>query len=39
MLEAAFRQIAKDDRSDIVLVSGDTTNNGEVESIGNALPC
>ena len=32
VLEAAFRQIAKDDRSDIVLVSGDTTNNGEVES-------
>lgn len=32
VLEAAFRQIAKDDRSDIVLVSGDTTNNGEAES-------
>ena len=32
VLEAAFHQIAKDDRSDIVLVSGDTTNNGEVES-------
>lgn len=32
VLEAAFRQLAKDDRSDIVLVSGDTTNNGEVES-------
>lgn len=32
VLEAAFRQIAKDDRSDIVLVSGDTTNNGETES-------
>lgn len=32
VLEAAFHQIAKDDRSNIVLVSGDTTNNGEVES-------
>lgn len=32
VLEAAFRQIAKDGRSDIVLISGDTTNNGEVES-------
>lgn len=32
VLEAAFRQIAKDQRSEIVLLSGDTTNNGEVDS-------
>lgn len=32
VLQAAFRQIAKDGRSEIVLVSGDMTNNGEVES-------
>ncbi|MBE6834935.1 MAG: metallophosphoesterase [Ruminococcaceae bacterium] len=30
VLEAAFRQIKKDDRTDIVLLSGDTTNNGEL---------
>lgn len=29
LLEAAFRQIAEDTRTDIVLLSGDTTNNGE----------
>lgn len=29
VLEAAFRQIKKDTRSDIVLISGDTTSNGE----------
>ncbi|MCR5483982.1 MAG: metallophosphoesterase [Clostridiales bacterium] len=29
ILNAAFRQIANDDESDIVLVAGDVTNNGE----------
>ena len=29
-LRAAFTQIAKDDRSDIVLLSGDVVNNGEM---------
>ena len=32
MLEAAFAQIAKDDRTDIVLLSGDTTSNGDFDS-------
>ena len=32
MLEAAFAQIAKDDRTDIVLLSGDTTSNGDLDS-------
>lgn len=32
MLEAAFSQIAKDDRTDIVLLSGDTTSNGDFDS-------
>ena len=31
MLEAAFTQIAKDDRTDIVLLSGDTTSNGDFD--------
>lgn len=30
VLRAAFRQIARDGRSDIVLLSGDVTNNGEM---------
>ena len=30
LLEAAFRQIKNDTRTDIVLLSGDTTNNGEL---------
>lgn len=30
LLEAAFSQIKKDTRSDIVLISGDTTNDGEM---------
>ncbi len=32
MLEAAFAQIAKDERTDIVLLSGDTTSNGDFDS-------
>ncbi|MDR1465520.1 MAG: metallophosphoesterase [Oscillospiraceae bacterium] len=32
VIRAAFRQIAKDGRSDIVLLSGDVTNNGELTS-------
>lgn len=32
MLEAAFSQIAKDERTDIVLLSGDTTSNGDYDS-------
>lgn len=32
LLEAAFSQIKKDGRTDIVLLSGDTTNNGEISS-------
>lgn len=32
LLEAAFLQIKKDGRTDIVLLSGDTTNNGERDS-------
>ena len=32
VLKSAFEQIARDDRSDIVLISGDITNNGELNS-------
>lgn len=32
LLEAAFAQIAKDERTDIVLLSGDTTSNGDYDS-------
>ncbi len=32
LLDAAFRQIAKDKRTDIVLLSGDTTSNGDYDS-------
>lgn len=32
MLETAFSQIAKDQRTDIVLLSGDTTSNGDYDS-------
>lgn len=32
LLEAAFSQIKKDNRTDIVLLSGDTTNNGEIDA-------
>lgn len=32
MLEAAFTQIANDTRTDIVLLSGDTTSNGDYDS-------
>ena len=32
LLEAAFSQIAKDQRTDIVLLSGDTTSNGDLDS-------
>ena len=32
MLEAAFTQIANDNRTDIVLLSGDTTSNGDYDS-------
>ena len=32
MLEAAFTQIANDTRTDIVLLSGDTTSNGDFDS-------
>lgn len=32
LLEAAFSQIAKDTRTDIVLLSGDTTSNGDYDS-------
>ena len=32
MLEAAFTQIANDNRTDIVLLSGDTTSNGDFDS-------
>lgn len=32
MLEAAFTQIANDKRTDIVLISGDTTSNGDFDS-------
>lgn len=37
VLEAAYNQIAKDDRSDIVLVCGDVTNNGELNSHAEAI--
>ena len=30
LLDAAYKQIAKDTRTDIVLLSGDTTNEGEI---------
>ena len=32
VLESAFSQIKKDDESDIVLISGDVTNNGELNA-------
>ena len=32
LLRAAFKQIKEDKRTDIVLLSGDTTNNGEIEA-------
>lgn len=32
LLTSAFNQIKKDGRTDIVLLSGDTTNNGEIDS-------
>lgn len=32
VLKAAFEQIKKDDRTDIVLLSGDTTTNGDFDS-------
>ncbi|MGN0570649.1 MAG: metallophosphoesterase, partial [Candidatus Fimenecus sp.] len=32
LLDAAFRQIKADKRTDIVLLSGDTTSNGEYDS-------
>lgn len=32
VLEAAFRQIKNDNRSDIVLLSGDTTSNGQIDA-------
>ena len=32
VLETAFEQIASDDKSDIVIISGDVTNNGELNS-------
>lgn len=32
LLEAAFSQIAKDERTDIVLLTGDTTSNGDYDS-------
>ncbi len=32
LLDAAFRQIKADTRTDIVLISGDTTSNGEYDS-------
>ena len=32
LLDAAFRQIKADKRTDIVLISGDTTSNGEYDS-------
>lgn len=32
VLETAFEQIKKDDRTDIVLLSGDTTTNGDFDS-------
>lgn len=32
ILDAAFRQIKADKRTDIVLLSGDTTSNGEYDS-------
>ncbi len=32
VLESAFAQIANDDESDILLISGDVTNNGELNS-------
>lgn len=38
VLRAAFAQIARDDRSDIVLLSGDITNNGEVVSHEEIVP-
>ena len=37
LLDAAYRQIAKDTRSDIVLLSGDTTHNGELCSHEEAI--
>lgn len=37
VLEAAYKQIAKDDRSDIVLLCGDVTNNGELNSHAEAI--
>lgn len=38
LLEAAFRQIKADRRSDIVLLSGDTTSNGEIVSHEEFIP-
>lgn len=37
LLDAAYRQIAKDTSSDIVLLSGDTTNEGEIWSHEEAI--
>ncbi|MCR4595102.1 MAG: metallophosphoesterase, partial [Clostridiales bacterium] len=37
LLDAAFRQIKADTRTDIVLLSGDTTNNGEIWSHEEAI--
>ncbi len=37
VLDAAFRQIKADSRTDIVLLSGDTTNNGELWSHEEAI--
>ena len=37
LLNAAFRQIKADTRTDIVLLSGDTTNNGEIWSHEEAI--
>ncbi|MDR2647984.1 MAG: metallophosphoesterase [Oscillospiraceae bacterium] len=38
-IEAAFRQIAKDDRADIVLLSGDVVNNGELWGHEEMIAC
>lgn len=37
LLDAAYRQIAKDSSSDIVLLSGDTTNEGEIPAHEEAI--
>ncbi len=37
VLEAAYTQIAKDNRSDVVIVCGDLTNNGELNSHAEAI--